>query len=221
LGETLTHRNHQSRGDELLSQLLGAEGPGERVEIRLLHEFQGGYTLERLRSLLLAEGERAVTVGAWIASELGKGATPLLEDVVGLLQSPFFKVRFSALDVVLVCAEPKDKRAIALAVDLVDDPHPAVVWQALVFLASAPEALLRAVPKPSVINERVAVHRKGLGLLLRATSGSGASDVASALESDDPLLRRYAAAAACKSPTSGLLTSKSCLTRGDRRFGRC
>jgi hypothetical protein len=189
----------QSRGDELLSRLLHGEAGKGTLEYCLLLEVGQGYPVERIRPLLTSHDEEIVAAGIWIASELSHYAKPLLPEIVGLIRHPFFKVRFFVFDCLLNCATPRDGHAIALAVDLIDDSHSGVRWQALVFLATVREELLRAIPKATTIDAQTALHQKGLRMLLAATTASNAAEtVTSAISSPDSLLRRYGAAAAAR-----------------------
>src|SRR5689334_16854459 len=87
----------------------------------LLREFQMGYPIENLRSLLSSRDDRIVRTGAFIASELGNSAVPLLADVTRLLTHPTRTVRADAICSVLTCSTGKDEDAIASVVAMLDD----------------------------------------------------------------------------------------------------
>jgi hypothetical protein len=187
---------HQ-RGDQLVSQLMKREGD-YHVLGSLLREIQEGYPVEKLRPILAANDEDLVADGMWIAAELGSAARPLLPDVLRLLRHPFREVRCLALGTLLDCARPEDREAVSLALDLLTDPEELVSSRAMFFLARAPDAVLRAVMTPLSIDEQSAARWRGLGLLLSSTRSPDSEAVALALTSVDPLLRRYAVAAAAR-----------------------
>jgi len=103
----------------------------------LLTEVFRGHPVESLRRLLHSDEETAVKAGAWILSELGVRAAPMMADIVALLGHPLRYVRFFALDAVLASATSEDGVAVATAIGLINDPDDAVRWKALTFLAWA------------------------------------------------------------------------------------
>lgn len=193
-----SHRG--SSGDEILSRLLqGAVGTGQ-LENSLLRELQEGYPITKLRLLLKANDQHVVAAGMWIASELGSAARPLLKDIADLIRHPHAQVRFFALDCLLACAGPKDGQVVSLALDLLDDSEFSVRWKTLVFLATASEILLRAALDTNALStdEHTSTRREGLKLLLDSNASADPAAVVSLLASSDPMLRRYAAAAAAR-----------------------
>jgi len=185
-----------SPGDELMSRLMAGDMDGE-VENRLLHELQNGYPVIKVRRLLQSDDETVVAAGMWIASELGGQARPLFAEIVDRIHHPSFRVRFFSLDCLATCARPEDTRALMLGLDLLDDPEPGVRWKALMFLTGLSEPQLRAA-SAAATEQDVAPHRRGLELLLHVCSSRDTASVSSALASDNPMLRRYAAAAAAR-----------------------
>jgi len=185
-------------GDELLSRLLRGEAGGGELENRLLAELHAGYPATKLRLLLRADHEQIIASGVWLAAELGVGARPLLDDVVGLIHHPFLKVRFFALDYLVACTGPADGRAIGLGLDLIEDPEPSVRWCALVFLATLSDAQLRAGLLATAGDERAMAHKQGLQLLLGAAASPDTAAITSHLASTDSMLHKYAAAAAAR-----------------------
>jgi hypothetical protein len=185
----------QSRGDELLARLLRGEAGSGLVENSLLRELQAGYPVSKVRLLLKSVDNEVVAAGIWIASELGGAARPLLSEIAGLIQHPMPKVRFFSLDCLATCGRAEDGETVAHGLDLLGDAEPSVRWKAMVFLATAPEILLRAVRGSLTADEQTA-RRRGLEVLLnpRALSAELVTDLASR----DPIARAYAAAAAVR-----------------------
>src|SRR5215475_8509815 len=156
---------------------------GDALIVRLLHDAEAGGNVGEVVNEFLAEFPAS---GVWIASELGVEARPLLADIVELIHHPHRKVRFFGLDVILVCATPEDEWAVNSALDLVSDFDPAVRWHALVFLASASEAVLhaakRAAMRPGTTDSRV----RGLDVLTSVAS-LGATAIIPYLTDNDPV----------------------------------
>ncbi len=188
----------KSRGDELLSRLLRGEVGGGELENRLLAELHEGYPVSKLRLLLKAKDEKVVAAGMWLVSEFGEAARPLFEDIIGLIHHPSLQVRFFALDCLVSCVRPEDKQAISLGFDLIDDPEPSVRWKALVFLATASDAVLRAARQIMSSDEPAGARAKGLELLLGSVASRDIVAITSSLTSSEAVLRRYAAAAAAR-----------------------
>jgi hypothetical protein len=74
----------------------------------LLECFFRGHTLLDLSGLLADPNEIVKQTGAWIASELGRNARPIIRDVAVLLTYPERRVRYYALEVLAVCAVGSD-----------------------------------------------------------------------------------------------------------------
>ncbi len=181
-----------SRGDELIDRLRA--GGNDSSANDLLTEVFRGHPVKSLRRLLHSDEETAVKAGAWILSELGVRAAPMMADIVALLGHPLRYVRFFALDAVLASATAEDGAAVASAIGLINDPDDAVRWKALTFLAWASADQLAA----SVAHLRPPL--RGLTeWLARASSGAATGrDVLTALDDPDRLARVFAAAAAVR-----------------------
>ena len=108
----------------------------------LLTEVQRGFPVANLRRLLDHDKD-AVCSLAWILSELGEGAIPLLGDVRVLLRHPARKARFFAIDVVLSCVSQNEFGLTSQAIDLITDEDSAVRWKVLRLLLLANTEQLR------------------------------------------------------------------------------
>ncbi len=189
---------YPSRGDELLSRLLrGVVDSGELAN-ELLAEFHRGYPVSKLRLLLKASDGKTVAAGMWIASELGARARPVFDEIVELLHHSCAHVRFFALDCLVSCARPEDKQAINRGLDLVEDSDSGVRWKAMVFLATVPEAVLRAAKHAATSHAPASSRAKGLDLLLSSIASCETGGITARLVDNDAVLRRYAAAAAAR-----------------------
>jgi hypothetical protein len=139
------------KADEILRRV--EVGGSDEDAHQLLDCFFAGYPLENLRALFDSSNEPAVKAGAWIASELGTGATPLLPFIRPLLRHESRYVRFFGLDVVLACAGWGDGALMAEAIGLIRDLDDAIKWKAMMFLARATTDQL-AVGKANLAHDR-------------------------------------------------------------------
>ncbi|MFF1820030.1 HEAT repeat domain-containing protein [Kribbella sp. NPDC058245] len=177
------------RIDELIGRLID-EAQWESAAGELLTEFSRGDSLERLVPMLRSGIPAVVKAGAWIASELGERAAPLLGEMTVLLDHPLRYVRLFAIDTVLATAGANDGPAVVKAVALTGDQDTAVRWKAVKFLARVGDGQLAA-----------AVDHLAEGRLrsrlewLRSGDGIG---VAVGLRDTDAEVRLFAAAAAAR-----------------------
>jgi HEAT repeat protein len=161
----------------------------------LLAEFHRGYPLDNLRRLLVDSNPDVVTVGTWIASELGEKGSPLFGDISHLIGHPEKKVRFSAIDCVLAWGKPSNKAEVASVIKLLNDPDPGVRWKVMDFLSRATRELLEGASSFIELTEPDSVNVHGL-LWLIGLHASDPMDVKHFLQSQDPLLRKYGVVAA-------------------------
>lgn len=181
-------------GDVLMSRIAAGDGDADALASRLLDEFFSGYPVEKLNQLLRSDNERIVEAGAWIASELGQLAKPLIDELGRLLIHPSSSVRFDVLDSVLVAATEEDGPTIALAVQTLDDAERGVRWKAMNFLARASDAQLAAslahMDKPSIAELT--------SWLLDCDQNTDATAVIARIQDSNRRVRLFAAAAAAR-----------------------
>jgi hypothetical protein len=186
-----------ARTQEIIDQITAGSGDSGHLANELLREFQRGYAVEQLRPLLSSADDGVAEIAAWIASELGARAEPLLDDLVALLGHPVREVRFDAIGAVAASATGPDSYRAARVLPLLDDTEPAVRWKAMRFLSHAPADQLHAALDRLRADEPSHPHVPRLQWLL----SPGARDPAAAiafLSSSDANARRYAAAAAVR-----------------------
>src|SRR6266568_4643449 len=164
---------------------------------RLLDEYHKGFPLENLVPLLRSENERLLDTGIFIASELGEKGKPLLNDVSALLKHPAKKVRYLAIECVLLWAGPTNKLELASAVALLDDAEAAVRRNAMRFLTAASREQLEAALCHLEVTQPKSPHARGLQWL-RSSDSSNAKEVMITLQSRDSIMRKYGAAAAAR-----------------------
>jgi hypothetical protein len=193
-----TNADHElSRGDTLLARLLSGEAALGSIENNLLREFHRGYPISKLRVLLQSGEEALVGAGIWIASELGSVAAPLLDEILELSHHTSPRVRFFALDCILSCSQPSEPKAVLRGLELVDDAEASVRWKALVFVTSLSEELLDSVSQ-ELSKEPGSPYFKGVEILRRAIRDPDSTNLVSKLSERDPLVQRFAAAAAAR-----------------------
>ncbi|MFF5205019.1 hypothetical protein [Streptosporangium sp. NPDC000396] len=161
----------------------------------LLSEFFAGYPVENLGRLLHSGDEKVVRTGAWLLSELGDLAVPLMGEVPALLAHPLRQVRFFTIEVVLVNGDAQDGPVLAQVLTLSRDPDAAVRWKVLGFLAAASPEQLAAGAEHL---EDVQLKELTEWLVRLETEEFDPRDVVARLEGDDRVARLFAAAAAVR-----------------------
>lgn len=172
----------------------------------LLRAFARGHPLDELKPMLSSDDIDVQRIGAWILSELGSKATPLLGEIEKLLSCADWRIRFWIVDAVLMCVGPGGGHMIAeIALMATDDPESAMRWKAMDFLTRASNAQLRSaiaflekddahpahvIGLQGLINERVADTRQLVSLLM----------------AEDPAVRKYAAVAAVRARDADALS---------------
>jgi hypothetical protein len=184
----------KAHGDQLVDTICKGQGNTDAAANELVTEVWQGYPVENLRRLLQSSNAEAVKTGAWIASELGHLAAPLLLDTPALLQHPNSYVRFYALDIVLVNASTWHGELIATAIGLIQDSDKGVRWKSMHFISKASTDQLRA-GRRHLTHHALAAN---LNWLLRSTNIAGTNDIVQRIAADDPLGQRFAAAAAAR-----------------------
>jgi hypothetical protein len=188
---------NKERADELLKLIMNDIGSSQIDVLSndLLAEFHRGYPVMNLRPLLHSAEAALVSVGVWIASELGEKGKPLLSDVSPLLRYSEKDVRFDAIDCMLIWATPSNGAELAEVIKLMDDPERSVRWKVMDFLARASNDQLRAGLSTLQVSEPNSAHVRSLQWLL-SPEALDAEGVTRALQSQDAVFRKYAAVAA-------------------------
>lgn len=160
----------------------------------LLSELFAGYPVENLQRLLRSGDDVAVGTGTWLLSELGERAAPLLDEVPALLAHPLRRVRYFAIEVVLLSTDAAHGPVIAQVMNLSRDPERAIRGKVLEFLAEAADDQLAAgaaALEPGQVKELVEWL-----IRLDGEEEPDPRDIVARLEGPDPVARLFAAAAA-------------------------
>jgi hypothetical protein len=201
------------RGDQLLGRIRSGIGSDDDVN-ELLAELYKGHPVSSVQQLVNGDRDEAVKAGAWIISELGKLAAPLMVQVAFLLQHPLRSARFFALDAVLVNASAGHGRLIADAIGLIDDHDSAVRWKAIGFLSRAtPQQLRAGLHETNSITIAALVK-----WLLDNDSTDHSGDIIARLDDPDPCRRRFAAAAAARIANQTTLPLDRAALTGDEEI---
>lgn len=185
-------------GDDLMARILARPADDQvlgQAANDLLNELFGGYPVENLRALLHSGDDDAVQTGAWLLSELGEQAAPLLEEVPALLAHPRLQVRFFAVEFVLLAADERHAGIIAQALALSRASDSAIRWKVLHFLAMAStEQLMAGLSRL----DDPEVGRLTAGLVASDTEDPDPGEIVAGMEGDDPVARLFAAAIAVR-----------------------
>ena len=105
----------------------------EAASNAVLAQIYGGAPVSDVERLLRSQSLAAVEAGAWIASELGHFARPLLPAILDVLHTGSATARFFSIDAILLCADDNGE-AVAAAISRINDEDAAVRWKAMRFL---------------------------------------------------------------------------------------
>ena len=162
----------------------------------LLQTFFDGEPVEILRPLLHCRVSLVQHAVIFVASELGKRATPLIGDVIPLMYLGDRYVRFHATEILAVCAVAEHSHEFAHVVQMLDSQDEVLRRLAMFLMSRVDIAQLAAARcRLAECGPRSEVHVQGLCTL---ESGSRASSemIKSMIISDDAVVRRYGAIAA-------------------------
>jgi hypothetical protein len=163
----------------------------------LLREFHRGFSIAALRPLLSSRNEKVLRVAAFVASELGNNASPLLSLIVKLLHYPNRFIRADAICSVLTCAGGNNQREIAMVISLLHDPDWPIRWKTMEFLSLASSEQLKAGLWHFEGYKSDSEHIHGLSWLT-SENGRNPDEIASWLASNDAIHRKYGAVAAAR-----------------------
>lgn len=184
------------RAESLVGRILSGETGDGRLLNDLVSAFYEGFPLRELRKLFTSTNEHVVAAGMWVASELGSRGRPLLNDVVALLTHPNANVRYYAVDFVMNTVEAGDRDAITSVIGLVSDSDSGVRQMVMKFLLAVPEDIIKAAIDQEVGRLASPGRNLGLRLIVESIGHRDADAILAALASNDPIVRRYAVAAA-------------------------
>lgn len=188
-----------SNADELITTLTTGTGHMDEGVLAndLLREFHRGYPVERLRPLLNSPNERVVKAAAFIASELGSKAAPLLDSLVGLLHYADGRVRSDAIISLITCTTGKHQKEIADVISMLDDPDWRIRHEVMEFMSRVSLEQLQAALRHFQNTEVNSAHVPTLNWVL-SESGREPSQITAWLGNDSALARKYGVVAATR-----------------------
>lgn len=190
--------NVATLGAELLREL--AADPRRFVERGRSHDllqlYFDGLSVETLRPFVVSDDEHIRRSVAFILSELGARARPLVADVGTLLASSVPRVRADAMDVLTVCSVGEHAQLFAHVVRGLDDADPAFRAHAMDLVANADASQLDAARRTFEASSGDHPHVSLLERLVGAEIAP--ASVSQMLRAPGALERRYGAIAAAR-----------------------
>jgi hypothetical protein len=168
-----------------------------KISNDLLTEFSRGYPIENLKRLIYSELLSARGTAAFISTELGVRAAPVLRDIASLLEMPTPRARYDALESLWMCATFKDGWAIGAVLQCLDDPWPGVRWGAINAVRIADRRALLAGCKYLKTKYPESVYSKFGSAFLRIERGK-IEVLESLLAHEDSITRRFAVGLAAR-----------------------
>lgn len=189
----MNNKNFLNRCDNLLTLLLST-GDG-----KIANDFVGclfaGYPVTCLCELMASDDARVVRAGAWLLSEAGIVAAPLVGRFCEFLRHPVREVRFYALDAVLVCCGPENRCQLSSAVSLICDTEQSVRWKAMNCLSKLSLSQLESTIDDQNDSELTSAI---LWLMTLSDNAAASSDIVERLKHPNSLMRHVAAVAAAR-----------------------
>lgn len=135
--------------DALVVRLLAADTPRDEVDAtacELLALVSSGASVEAVRPLLTSDVPHARRAGAFVLSELGATALPLLPDAVGLLSGESRLLRYYALDALHGAAASLTPDLVAAVLPVLADEEEVLREKVMSLLVHVDDATLAALP---------------------------------------------------------------------------
>lgn len=179
--------------EELLADPSGFADRGRAYQ--LLQAYFSGAPLETLRPLLRSADAHVRRAAAFVVSELGVKACPVLDDVLSLMNSGDRYLTFHAMESTALCATGERSKEFFHIVGKLEDPDE-VLRSLSMFLMSNAAASQLGAALTLAERSRHNAHEEGLRVLIDASASDEA--VLTLVHSDQPLRRRYGAVAAAR-----------------------
>jgi hypothetical protein len=178
----------------LLTELLNspAKFSKQGKTYSLLQEYFKGFDLETLRPLLHSEDPYVQSAATFIASELGKNASSLIEDLIPLLKSDNLSIKYEALESIMLCSLESKAENFVYILKALNDKNDTIRHRAMELASNATEkqikGALQVFGAKRDKNSNINVHC--LSLLLKG-EGNQPKDVVEMLNSKFSLTRKY------------------------------
>jgi len=129
----------KEKGEKLIAELLhnppkfAKQGKANT----LLQEYFKGFDIETLRPLLQSADKYVQSAAIFVVSELGKDAAPLIEDVIPLLNSDNTRIKYDALESILVCTLTDNVEKFVHVIGAMEDENEVIRCRAMELIANA------------------------------------------------------------------------------------
>lgn len=185
------------RGNELVDDLLANPEEFDRRgrSYDLLQEYFHGFPLETLRPLLKNRDALVQRAAAFVGSELGKKAAPLVDDFVPLISSGNRYLAYHAMEVLVVCARGALADRFSHVLKALECDDEVLRALAMRLVSRADLAQIGAAASALGAARLDAAHDRGL-FVLRQADQATAEGVEALLDAPWPLDRKYGGIAA-------------------------
>lgn len=158
--------------------------------------FRKGFPIENLSKLLKSESDRATSMGAFVANELGKLAAPCLQELTTLLAHKSPQIRSDAVHALRGCVTFKNIDTMGRILLLLDDPDPFVHRSVMFFI------LMRRGLGLHAATTKAAELAPGTGFekvakILPKSGRVGKLTLRRLVADEIPVVRRFAVGLAC------------------------
>jgi hypothetical protein len=186
------------RAELLFERAMSCKASDGEIE-ELYNAFYEGFSLDYLRRMLRSNNSAVIRSGAFILSELGTRAFPLLCECRNLLKQNNNWVLGDTLDVIIVNAKVEHRDLLAMAICLVDDPRKGVAWKCLGFIKRLDRSRLSAALGSNILNE----IRPHLEWLLAQERTSATEEISERIQCTEWRTRAFGAVAAARRGLAG------------------
>ena len=188
----------KSVGEQLIQELLANPSKFDHRgrAYQLLQEYFRGLPLETLRPLLSNEDAIVKKAAVWVVSELGKDASTLIHDVIPLLQESDRRIKYHALESVMVCSVDENVDEFVHVARALESDDEEIRRLAMRLIGNANTTqLVAAVKLLRSGSDLDRLHEQGLSAVLKAQS-LDIGQIHRMIASEKPLVRKYGAIAA-------------------------
>ncbi len=159
----------------------------------LLNAYFKGYPITTLKPFLLSDDDEVREEAMGVLSELGAKGVVLIDVTVTLLKDENIRIKYDALESVLVCSEGEHSKEFIHVIRFMSDEERVLRVLATRLVSNATQEQIRAVLAQSKsIAQYGEIHRHGLSLMLSPDS-LNEKQITDLIDSSHPLKRKYGA----------------------------
>jgi hypothetical protein len=131
---------HMNQFEDLVSELLDCLERREEgwCMNELLTRFQQGDNLDHLSYLLQHPDGRIAHIGSWVAAELGRDASPIIDVIFSNITHSSASTRMHSIDsLAIILSDQPDEYMICRCIQSLDDVCQSVRWKVLDFMIAS------------------------------------------------------------------------------------